>query len=135
MRASEPDADRLGIRVAVMAEALYLLNLLLLPGIAFLLLWHLYRRERSNPSSLARCHLVQTLRASLLAGVLILGVVGVIVGLGGHGSAWTWVAVVLYFTAVHAVLVVMGMLGLARAMAGRHFHFPLVGDACAAEAT
>jgi len=47
--------------------------------------------------------------------------------LGGLQWAWTWVLVIMYFTCVHSTLVICGMFGLARAMAGKPFRFPLIG--------
>ena len=40
---------------------------------------------------------------------------------------WSWVALILYFTTIHATLVLLGMFGLARAMNGQPFRFPLIG--------
>jgi uncharacterized Tic20 family protein len=37
--------------------------------------------------------------------------------------------VVLYFTTCHATLVLLGVLGLAKALAGQCYRFPLVGRA------
>lgn len=127
MRASDPDEAVPGARLAVTAEALYLANLLLLPGIAFLLLAWLYVRNIGSAPVLARCHLMQTMSASVWAGLLLVAVNGCIVVFGGYRSAHTWVIVVLYFTTAHAALVMLGMVGLARAMAGRSYRYPLVG--------
>jgi uncharacterized Tic20 family protein len=38
-----------------------------------------------------------------------------------------WLLVILYFTVCHSTLVLLGMLGLVKAMAGQCFRFPLVG--------
>ena len=51
----------------------------------------------------------------------------IIVLLGGYQSPDTWVVVVIYFTSCHATLVLLGVLGLAKAMAGQCYRFPLVG--------
>jgi hypothetical protein len=40
----------------------------------------------------------------------------------------TWVVLILYFTCCHAALVLFGVLGLARAMAGQVFVYPLIGS-------
>jgi hypothetical protein len=131
MPPSETDSEVPGQTLAAVAEALYLANLLLLPGLAFLILLGLFLQHRQRAPALARCHLRQTVSGSLWAGVL-LGVVNlVILGLGGYTAPYTWVVVVLYFTTAHASLVLLGMLGLARATAGKPFRFPLVGRSCA----
>lgn len=118
-----------GQRLAVVAESLYLINLLLVPGPAFaVLVWLLLRNREAPP--LARCHLRQTVAASLWSGGL-LGVFSIaVIVVAGYEMAHTWVFVVLYVITVHSMFVLLGMLGLARAMAGRHFRYPLFGMAC-----
>ena len=108
-----------GQTLAVAAEALYLVNLLLVPGVAFVILLILYFINIKSAPSLAVCHLRQTLSASLWAGVILVVANLVIILLGGYTASWTWVIVVLYFTVCHATLVLLGALGLARAMSGQ----------------
>lgn len=119
-----------GQTLAVIAESLYLVNLLLLPGIAFMALVVIYLQKFKLAAPLARCHLQQTLSASLWAGVLLIIANGVILSFGGYEAAYTWVVVVLYFTVVHTTLVILGTVGLAKAMAGKPFEYPLVGRKC-----
>ena len=117
-----------GQGLAVAAESLYLINLLLLPGLGFLLLLGLYFRCRSSASPLALVHLRQTVSASLWAGALLIVANLLIIALGGYDSGWTWVVVILYFTTAHTTLIVLGIVGLARALAGQAFRYPLVGN-------
>ncbi|KHF25152.1 cytochrome c oxidase subunit III [Solemya velum gill symbiont] len=121
------DTDVPGFSLAVAAEGLYLLNLLLLPGAAFLILLLLYFLKVDKAPPLAAAHLSQTMNASLWAGVLLILVVGLILLLGGFDGPWTWVVLITYFTICHASLVILGILGLAQAMAGRCWRYPLVG--------
>lgn len=123
---AERAADR---RLAIWAETLYLINLLILPGLAFLALLWLYRRYYQAAQPLARNHLQQTLVASLWAGGLLLVVNIVILLLGGYQTAITWVIVILYFVSCHALLVLLGALGLSQAMNGKLFRYPLIGPA------
>ena len=53
--------------IAIMAEALFLCNLLVVPGLAFLLLIVMYIRHAKTCNALCRCHLNQTLIASIWA--------------------------------------------------------------------
>lgn len=124
------DAEARGREVAIAAEALYLANLLLIPGLAFLILLWLWRQEKGGATALARCHLRQTVGVSLWGGVLLVLTVGLMLLLGGWGQAWTWVAVILYFTCIHSTLVLFGMFGLAKAMAGKLWSYPLIGSPC-----
>ena len=121
---STSSADRDGRRLAVWAETLYLLNLLVIPGLAFLLLCWLYWRRHADAPPLARHHLRLTLIASLAAGVLLVLVNGLIILLGGYQAGSTWVIVVLYFTVIHSSLVLLGAYGLIKAMNGQPLHWP-----------
>ncbi len=58
---------------AVQAEALYLVNLLLAPGLAFLLLWLLFRRHRDSADPLAAATCGRPSRRQPLAGLLLVG--------------------------------------------------------------
>ena len=127
---NESGSNQAGQTLAVTAEALYIANLLLLPGLAFLFLLALWHRHRYTAPPLARCHLAQTISASLWAGVLLVVANAVIILLGGYHQPGTWIIVILYFTMFHSSFVLLGVLGLARAMAGKAFVYPLIGRAC-----
>ena len=112
---------------AVQAEMLYLINLLLAPGLAFLLLLGLAYRHRASTNPLTRRHLRQTVTASIGAGLLLTVVPAIIVLAGGLDRPMTWVLLVLYVLCCHATLVLLGVLGLSRAIAGKTFVYPLLG--------
>lgn len=114
--------------VAVQAEALYLMNLLLAPGLGFIGLLWLARHHAHDRSELTRCHLRQTIVASIWAGVLLMVVTLLIVLLGGFNNPATWVVLILYFVCCHSALILFGVLGLARAMAGQTYVYPLIGS-------
>ncbi len=112
---------------AVQAEALYLINLLLAPGLAFLLLLVLFRRHRDSVDPLVRGHVQQAFAASLLAGLLLAGVPALIALAGDLGQPGTWMLLLLAFVCCHGALVLLGVLGLARALAGKPYIYPLLG--------
>lgn len=114
--------------IAVQAEILYLLNLLILPGLAFAALLWLAHRHRHHTSDIVRCHLRQTLFASIWAGMLLLMVTLLILPLGGWHVPMTWLVLILYFICCHSLLILFGVLGLSRAMAGLPIRFPLPGS-------
>lgn len=123
-----PSAESVkGGGVAIAAESLYLVNLLLAPGLGFLALLWLWRRHRDNAPPLAASHLDQTLSGSIWAGVLLVVANALILLLGGYDGPNVWVVVITYFTMCHSLLVVCGALGLAKAMAGQCWRYPLVG--------
>jgi len=129
-RCDEGDDDLPGQDLAIGAEVLYLINLLVLPFFGFLGLLVLYARFRRTAPRLARCHLAQTMSASLWAGVLLLAVNALILILGGYDAPSTWVVLVLYFSTCHTTLVMLGVVGLAKAMAGKQYRYPLIGRPC-----
>lgn len=127
---SENEGNAPGQTLAVAAEALYIANLLVAPGLSFALLLWLYFRHRATAPLLALCHLKQTISASIWAGVLLILANLAIFLLGGYTSANTWTVAIIYFTTCHSTLVLLGILGLAKAMAGQNYVYPLVGQRC-----
>ena len=120
-----PRVDGQGL--AVVAESLYLTNLLLAPGIAFAVLAWLWFKRGPTAPPLARAHLRQTFWVSLYGGILIVSLSALFIALGGLHWEWTWVLVILYFTCFHSTLVLFGMFGLSKALAGQAWRFPLIG--------
>lgn len=116
-----------GRELAIIAEGLYLANLLLIPGIGFAILLWLWLKNRDSAPLLARQHLKQTTYVSLYGGLLIALLSAIFIGVGGLHWEWTWVIVIMYFTCIHSTLVMFGMYALAKAMAGQFWRFPLIG--------
>ncbi len=121
------DPEIPGREIAVAAEALYLANLMLIPGLGFIALVALWLQQRHKAPPLAHDHLRQTLAASVWAGALLVLANAAILLTGGYQAAATWVVVILYFTLCHSTLIFCGAIGLARALAGKTFRFPLIG--------
>ncbi len=119
------DSD--GRRLAVMAESLYLANLLVTPGLAFAALVWLWFKHKDSAPPLARGHLRQATFVSVIGGVLIVCLSVFLAVLGGVSKPWTWVAVITYFVCIHGTLVLFGMFALAKAMAGQAWRYPLIG--------
>ncbi len=110
--------------IAVRAASWYLVNMLLLPGIAFLVLWRLFLRYgRGNPALLGVNHVRQAFFMSLLGGALVVTGCSLIVLLMGN-SPDMWATLIVYFTVMHSCFVLWGILTLARAMAGMPVLFP-----------
>ena len=121
-----PDPGR---PLAVVAESLYLANLLIAPGVAFLMIAWLWLTRRTATTALGRNHLHQAFAVSLWGGALLVLVCVAVVATLGLTSAWTWTLVILYFTCIHSTLVVFGILGLSKALAGQPYVYPLIGPA------
>ena len=111
--------------VAILAETLFLANLLLIPVIPFLILFYLYKKYAQQPNSLSFNHIKQTFMASIAAGVFIVGVVAVFYFLSNISAAATWTIIITYITCVHSLFIMIGIYGLAKAMSGSKVYFPL----------
>ncbi len=115
-------------KMAIIAESLYLLNLLILPGIAFLaLVWMFIKYDNNNLIKISGCHLRQTFSASIWVGLLLVLVTWVMLSTMNHDSPYTWMIIIPYFVICHSVLVLLGIMGLAKALAGKKFHYPIIG--------
>jgi len=126
----QKNADNRDQPLAVVAESLYLINLLLFPGLAFLILAWLYFKYENHTLSLASCHLRQTFSASIWAGLLLLLVNALIILAMGYKTPYTWVIVIPNFIICHSTLVLLGIFGLVRALDGKSFKYPLIGPTC-----
>ncbi|AUN96416.1 hypothetical protein C0099_09310 [Pseudazoarcus pumilus] len=116
-----------GPKLAIAAEALFLANLMIAPGVAFVLLVLLWAIMRRRADALTLNHLEQTVVASLWGGAALFGVSLAIFLLGGLDNPWSWVVGVLYFLCFHASLILGGVVGLNRAILARPWRFPVIG--------
>jgi uncharacterized Tic20 family protein len=126
MPVSPPDYEA-DTRLAVTAQVLYLVNLLLLPGLAFVIMLLLYMTKRNSASDFSLFHLRQAISATLWAGILLVGCNVLILLTGGYDGPWTWVIIIIYFTMAHSTLIILGMIALIKAMAGQYWRYPLIG--------
>ena len=118
-----------GPPLAIAAEALFLINLMLLPVLGFVALIGLWFLHRHHPDPLVRNHLQQTVTLSLWGGSVLVGFSAAIMLVGGFDNPWSWVIGVLYFVLVHAGVILLGFMGLVRAMNGHLWRVPLIGPA------
>lgn len=116
-----------GPPLAIAAEALFLINLMLAPGLAFIALVGLWLCYRNRASTLVRNHLLQTIVASLWGGAMLVGVSVAVFLLGGLENPWSWVVGVIYFVSFHGMLILFGVIGLNRAILARPYRFPVIG--------
>lgn len=112
-------AQNNGHQLASIAAMMYLVNLLLLPGIALgALIWMRSRYAASSPP-LAVYHLRLAINASLIAILIIAGGSAVLWLLFSH-SATGISMVLLYAITSHTFCVLWGIFCLARAMSGKY---------------
>ncbi|HRD35329.1 MAG TPA: hypothetical protein PLR02_13875 [Rhodocyclaceae bacterium] len=118
-----------GPRLAILAESLFLANLMIIPGLGFALLVALWFTKRGVATPLELNHLEQTVVTSLWGGAILVGVSAAIFVMGGFGNPVSWVVGIIYFTCFHASLILLGVLGLNRAILGKPWRFPILGPA------
>lgn len=124
-------------KFSVICQSLYLANLLLLPGIFFLILVYFYRQYRQQNLSgdvtaqqganhkirsrnlgIGKIHLIRSIQLSVLAGILLVIIPGMVIYLSSQLQASIMVGLV-YFVTLHAGFVLIGMFNLSRAMANK----------------
>lgn len=115
---------------AIKAELLYLLNISFLPVIAFLLLLRMQKQLNKSSTALARSHIKQTINASIWAGLLMIGINGLILYFSGFNNIWSWLYVILYFTCIHSALIIFGVIGISKAQAGLFYVYPFIHRTC-----
>jgi len=118
-----------GQSLAVLAESLYVANLLILPFLAFIILAFIFLKRHGSAPPLAQSHLEQTMSASIGIAIMFIVCAGIIMllKLWGLEDVSVWVVIVIVFTILHATMVLFGVLGLAKAMAGKCWRYPVFG--------
>lgn len=111
---------------AVRIQVLYLLNLLLFPGIAFLLMLVMYVSNRGTENTLVRAHVSQAVLASVVVAALIIVFTVLMLLWGSHDSPYTWMSIILYFTCCHSVFILLGVYGLVKALSSQPVHYPVI---------
>ena len=110
-----------GKRRAIVYQGLYLSNLLLIPGISFAVLLWLFLHNKQL-KGVAKFHLYRAFQLSIIAGICIIIIPLLIVFLSNAFEASIMVMLV-YLVTIHAAFVMIGMLNIARAMAGKLPYF------------
>lgn len=104
-------------QLSVVAQALYLSNLLLLPGLSFLALLYFFKVYRHS-FGLGKVHLVRALQLSMVNGIF-LGLLPITYIIWSEAGSVAIMLSLFYFICVHAAFVLLAMLNLTRAMVGK----------------
>jgi len=114
---------------AVFIESLYVANLLILPVLAFIVLALIFIRKHDSLPALAKSHLEQTISASIWIGIIffVAAISIMLMKLLGVEEATLWIITIISFTIIHASMVLLGIAGLAKALAGKCWRYPVVG--------
>ena len=111
---------------AIIFQSLYLANLLLLPGVFFIVLVYYFLKYRSSKkddnrknvtlNNIEIIHLFRSIQLSVVAGILLVVIPLVVILVSAQQEATIMIALI-YFVTLHATLVLIGMFNLSRAMA------------------
>lgn len=114
---------------AVMVESLYVANLLILPVLSFVVLVYLFLKRHGSLAPLANSHLEQAVSAGLMTAVMFFtaALTIMIMRLSGVEDVTLWMVAIILFTILHATMVLLGVLGLAKALSGKCWRYPVVG--------
>jgi uncharacterized membrane protein len=114
---------------AILVESLYIANLLILPVFSFIALVLLFLKKHGSLPPLAESHLEQTIAAGIWIAVMVFvgGMTIMLMSLLGVEDVTLWLIVVILFTIMHATMVLLGVMGLAKALAGKCWRYPVVG--------
>lgn len=103
-------------RRALYAALAALINLTVLPVLAFIALLYIYRT--TTPNTFDHYHVVVAIKTSLWAAFSLIVVTTVMILLGGFYSPWTWVYVISYFVLIHALFILFATWTLTCAWSG-----------------
>ena len=109
------DKDR---KLAILAQILYLANLLAIPVIGLLLLFILLFVLRPYLDTFSRYHFKLALLTGSIA-LLLLGIPALSFWQLGYNSAEAWTTLLMYLIITHTTMVTFGIFALARAMTGK----------------
>ena len=117
-----------GCDLAIASEAFYITNMILAPGLGFIMLLflRLHCKTRNAPA-IAMNHLRQTMIATFVTGVIALLFTLAIYYTGGFASPWYWHLLGGYFIVFHVPLSWFGIVGFGRAISGENYRYPVVG--------
>ncbi len=116
-------------QIPVILQSLYLLNLLALPGIAMVPMIYLCRRHWHSPDRVTVCHIRQVLAATIWFLLVVAGG-GLLFWLLGEPSAHLWTMLLMYLIIFHTTFVMIGMVGLAKALTRKSYRIYLIGVPC-----
>jgi hypothetical protein len=104
-------------KLAILAQSLYLANLLLLPGLSFCALLY-YFFKKIPDYGFARIHLYRAVQLGIISGIILV-LIPLLVLTFSREFEVSLMMMLLYFVTAHALLVLLGMFNLARAMSSR----------------
>ncbi|WP_143821186.1 hypothetical protein [Motiliproteus sp. MSK22-1] len=112
--------------ITVILHGLYLINLLALPGIALIPMAYLCKKYWYSQDLLTVCHVRQVVASTIWFFLVFFGGV-LIFWLLGDNSPEHWTMLLMYLIVFHTTFVMVGMIGLAKAITGKPYRPYLIG--------
>ena len=112
--------------IPVILHGLYLVNMLSLPGLAMIPLLYLCHRHWNSADPLIYCHVRQVLSTSIWFLLVFFGGV-LLFWSSGEDSPSHWTMLLMYLIVFHTTFVMVGMVGLAKAISRKPYRPYLIG--------
>ena len=109
------------------AEAFFIANLLFV-GIFYLFLWGLYFMSYKHASQVGKNHLKQTLLASSISTLIVIGLNLFVYFTAGYASATALISAEVYLMLIVPLFLVLGVIGFTKAVNEKEFKFPIIGQ-------
>ena len=113
-------------QIPVVLHGLYLINLLALPGLAMIPMMYLCRLHWHSRDRVTFCHVRQVLAATIWFLLVFFGGV-LLFWLVGDNSPHHWTMLLMYLIVFNTTFVMVGMVGLAKAITGKTYRPYLIG--------
>jgi len=105
--------------LAIIMQSLYLSNLLLVPGLSFLVMLYLFFRDKNMlPRGVAKIHLYRAIQLTIIAGIFLVILPGIAL-IMAYDFQTSLMLSLVYFVTIHAFFVLLGMLNLTKAMVNK----------------
>ncbi len=114
------------LQPAVLLQSLYLINLLAAPLLTLIPIVYLCRKNWHSPDPVASCHTRQVAAVTIWFGIVFFGGI-LLFWLLGNNSPEHWTVLLMYLIVFHTTFVMIGMVGLARALSGKTYRPYLIG--------
>ncbi len=113
-------------QIPVVLQGLYLINLLALPIIAAVPIIYLCKMHWHSDDLVTRCHTRQVIATTIWFAVVVIGGALLFWLVGNHGPE-LWTMLLMYLIVFHTTFVMIGMVGLAKAITGKPYQPYLIG--------
>ncbi|MCW8886550.1 MAG: hypothetical protein OQK12_15080 [Motiliproteus sp.] len=113
-------------QIPVVLQGLYLINLLALPVLALIPIIYLCKKHWKSEDLVILCHTRQVIATTLWFTVVVVGG-GLMFWFLGEHSPELWTVLIMYLIVFHTTFVMIGLIGLAKAITGKTYQPYLIG--------